>query len=67
MAKGRGRPKTSERDDSTVKVDRTLLGKAKLIATNRGIPVAELLSEMLAAPIDKGYAQMLRDLEGKGK
>lgn len=67
MAKGRGRPKTSERDDATVKMDRTLLGKAKLIATHKGIPVAQLLSELLQAPVDKAYAQMLRDLEGKPK
>src|SRR3954468_10033229 len=63
MGKARGRPKRSERDDVTVKVDRTLVGKAKLIATHRGIPVAELLTELLRAPLDKAYAQMLRDLE----
>jgi hypothetical protein len=66
MAKAKGRPKRSERDDVTVKVDRTLVGKAKLIATHQGIPVAELLTELLRAPIDKAYAQMLRDLESKG-
>jgi hypothetical protein len=63
--KKRGRPKTSERNDVSVKVDRTLVGKAKLIATHRGISVAELFSEMLKAPIDKAYAQMLRELEGQ--
>jgi hypothetical protein len=63
MGKKRGRPKRSERDDVTVKVDRTTVGKAKLIATHRGVSVAELLSDLLRAPIDKAYAQMLRDLE----
>jgi hypothetical protein len=54
-----------ERDDVTVKLDRTLVGKAKLVATHRGVPVAELLSELARAPLDRAYAQMLRDLEGK--
>jgi hypothetical protein len=47
MARAKGRPKRSERDDVTVKVDRTLVGKAKLIATHRGISVAELFTEAL--------------------
>ena len=63
--KPKGRPKRSERNDVTVKLDRTLVGKAKLIATHRGIPVAELLSELLRVPVDRAYAQMLRELEGK--
>jgi hypothetical protein len=66
MARPKGRPKRSERDDVTVKVDRTLIGKAKLIATHQGVPVAELLTELLRVPVDRAYAQMLRDLEGKG-
>lgn len=63
VARPRGKPKTSTRQDVTVKVDRVLVGKAKLIATHRGVPVAELLSDLLAVPIDRAYAQMLRDLE----
>ncbi len=66
MAKKLGRPKRSERDDVTVKLDRALVGKAKLIATHRGIPAAELLSDAASGAIDKAYAQMLRELEGKG-
>jgi hypothetical protein len=64
MAKKAGRPK-SGRNDVSVKVDRALVGKARLIATHRGISVAELLSEMLQTPLDKAYAQMLRDLESR--
>ena len=66
VAKKRGRPKTSERHDVTVKVDRRLVGKAKLIATHRGISVAELLTELLDGPVDRAYVAMLRELEGKG-
>ena len=63
--KQRGRPKTSERNDVSVKVDRTIVGKAKLIATHRGISVAELFTDMLKLPVDKAYAQMLRELEAQ--
>jgi hypothetical protein len=60
--------KRSERDDIAVKVDRAIIGKAKLVATHRGISVAELLTELLRAPVDRAYAQMLRELEvGEGR
>jgi hypothetical protein len=68
MTKPRGRPKKSERDDVTVKVNRSLVGKAKLLAAHRGVTVAELLSEMIQLPLDRAYASMLRELEdGTGK
>jgi hypothetical protein len=66
MARPRGRPKRSERDDMTMKVDRTLVGKAQLIATHRGVSAAELLSDLLEAPLDRASAQMLRDLDARG-
>lgn len=66
MAKKAGRPKTSERDDVSVKVDRVIVGKAKLIAAHRGVTLAELLSESLRSPIDKAYGQMLRELNAEG-
>ncbi|HEU5116498.1 MAG TPA: hypothetical protein VFT74_07470 [Isosphaeraceae bacterium] len=63
MARAKGRGKRSERDDIAVKIDRAIVGKARLIATHRGISVAELLSDMLVTPVDRAYAQMLRELE----
>lgn len=65
MDKRPGRPKTSTRVDTVVKIDKTLAGKAKLIAAHEGISIADLMSELLQSPIDKRYAKMLRDLEGK--
>lgn len=65
MARPRGRKKTSQRDDTAVKIDRAVVGQAKLIATFRGISLAELLSEMLKVPVSRAYAQMLRELEAK--
>jgi hypothetical protein len=64
MAK-RGRPKRSERELVTVKVDRALAAKAKAISTHRGSSVAEVLSELLERPLNAAYAQMLHELEGK--
>lgn len=50
-----------------VKVDRAVVGKAKMVATHRGVSVAELLSEAARPTIDKAYAAMLRELEGTAK
>jgi hypothetical protein len=48
-------------------MDRAIVGKAKMIATHRGISVAELLSDAAKPIIDKAYAQMLRELEAAPK
>jgi hypothetical protein len=58
----KGRPRKSERDDVTAKLDRALVAKAKLIAAHRGVPAAELLSELLRNPLNRAYAQMLAEL-----
>lgn len=67
-ATGAGKTKAEKpgaRDDIAVKLDKVVVGKARLIATHKGISVAELLSEMLRAPVDKAYAGMLRELEAQ--
>ncbi len=66
MAKLKGRPK-SARDDVAVKIDRALANKAKRIADHRGMSVAELLSNYLQAPVDRGYLAMIRELERSDK
>ena len=66
VAKKAGRPKRSERDDRTVRIDRRLAAMAKSIADARGTSTAELLSDMLNAPLSRAYADLLRDLEKKG-
>lgn len=64
MAKKRGgRPKTSERQDVSIKFDKTLAGKARLISQGRGISMAEYLEEMTRSLIDRDYAKLLRELE----
>ena len=53
-----------DRDDVAVKINRAIVGKAKMVATHRGISVAELLTDAAQPAVDKAYAQMLRKLEG---
>lgn len=63
MAKSKGRPKTSGRDDITVKMARKTVSKAKHLASYRGVSVAELLTGLVDGPLDKAYGQMLREIE----
>lgn len=64
MGKKTGRPK-GERDDVVVRLPRPLASKAKAIAKERGITVAEVLEEILQAPLSRAYATMLRKLDGE--
>jgi hypothetical protein len=64
MAKKRmGRPKTSERDDGTARIDNGILRKAKLIASSRNVTVAEYLSSVLQAPVDRDFLKEMKNLE----
>ena len=66
MAKKRlGRPKTSDRNDVSIKFDKVLAAKARLISLGRGVSMAEYLSEMARSGIDRDYAKLLRELEGR--
>ena len=62
--KRRGRPKSSDRQDVSIKFDKVLAGRARLIAQGRGIPMAEYLSEIARPIIDRDYARLMRELEG---
>jgi predicted DNA-binding ribbon-helix-helix protein len=66
MAKPKGRPKRSERDDMTVRLERRLAMMLKSIADYRGITAAELLSDLAREPLTRAYGQMLRELNPKG-
>jgi hypothetical protein len=64
MAKTKGRPKTSERDDVSIKFDRSLAAMAQLVAGARKISRAEYLSEMTRSLIEKDLAKEMKRLEG---
>ena len=63
MAKKRGgRPKTSERQDVSIKFDKQLAGMARLISQGRGKSMAEYLEDLTKPLIEKDYAKLLREL-----
>lgn len=64
--RSKGRALTSERSEGTALIETTIVLKAKQIAAYKEITVSELLSELLAGPIDRAYAQMLRELDERG-
>lgn len=55
-----GRPATSERDDVTVKVDRSLVAKARYVAEIRGIPLAEYLTAAALATVEKDFTEAVK-------
>jgi hypothetical protein len=63
MARPRGRPKTSTRDDKTVKIERTLADMAARIADATGTTTAEVISDAARTSIRKQFAELMRELE----
>lgn len=63
----KGRPKKSERDDGVARIDRQILAMARQVAIARRISLAEYLSEILRGPVEKAYAQLLRDIDERRK
>ena len=53
---GSGRPK-GERDDITVKLERSIVARARYVADIRGITLAEYLSESLRPVVDRDFAK----------
>jgi hypothetical protein len=67
MAKAKGRPKTSERQDVSIKFDKSLAAMARLVASAKGISIAEYLSELARPLIEKDLAKEMKRLEGGKK
>lgn len=64
MARPRGRPKTSERQDVSTKFDKSLLGMARMVATAKGMSLAEYISEAARPTIEREFAREMKRLEG---
>ena len=64
-SKPKGRPRTSERDDVTVRLDRAIVAKAKVIAARRDVSLAELLSEMVRETVDQSYDKMVEEMSSE--
>ena len=67
MARPKGRPRSSERADVTVKVNRALVSKAKMIAASQDRSLAELLSELLQTPIEEAFAKLAQQMAAASK
>ena len=62
-----GRKKTPEknkRDDAVAKIDRTVLDKAKLVASRKGVSLAEYLTDHLRATVEREFGKTVREMEG---
>jgi hypothetical protein len=57
-----GKPK---RDDTAVKIDRTVADKAKLVASRRGITMAEYLTDLVRAAVERDFAKAVKEM-GEG-
>jgi hypothetical protein len=66
-AKRKGRPKTSERTDTTVKIDRAIIVKAKMVAAGENRSMADLLSEILRPLIDERFARLAQRMTGESR
>lgn len=58
--------KQKKRDDQAVKIDRRLAKFANLIAKNRRISAAELLSDLLEGPLMREWQKELKKLTQEG-
>lgn len=56
----------SEPPTKAVKIDRSLAGKAQMIATDRGVPLADYLSETIRSAVERDWAKMVRRI-GEGE
>lgn len=52
----------SQRDDKAVKIDRTLADKASLVAARRGITMAEYLSELVRAQVERDFSETVKEM-----
>jgi hypothetical protein len=64
MARPKGRPKTSDRNDRTARIDATILGWAEWVARAKGVSVAEYLSETLRDRVAKDFARVMEEMGG---
>jgi hypothetical protein len=53
-----------KRDDESVKIDRTVLQQAKIVAAYLGITVAEYLSDRLRPLVAEDHGEQMHKFEG---
>jgi hypothetical protein len=65
MGRPKGRPKSSIRHDVSTKFDKALLGMARMVATAKGISVAEYISEAARPVIERDFGKEMKRLGGE--
>jgi hypothetical protein len=63
MAKTKDQSKRSSRDDMTVKIDRGVGSKAKMVAAARKITLAQYLTELTRSLVDRDFAKEMHRVE----
>lgn len=58
-----GRPKTSERDDVSIKVDRVVAERCQVIAKYKGMNRAEYISEAMRIIMDRDWKMMTDEMD----
>lgn len=53
---GAGRPK-SDRDDVSVRLDRNVVSRARFVADQRGLTLAEYLTELVRPLVDRDFGK----------
>ncbi|MBV8074951.1 MAG: hypothetical protein JO284_01035 [Planctomycetaceae bacterium] len=64
--KKRGRP-AKPVQLRAIKIDRTLVPMLQVVATRRGVPMSELLSDFARRPIEKAYFTVMHEIQEEAK
>jgi hypothetical protein len=65
MAKKRGRPVSSDRDDVVIRVDRQVVKRLRYLADSRGVTVAEMASDFLRPIVDREFDKLMSEERGR--
>jgi len=67
MGRAKKSEESSEPPTKAVKIDRALATKAQMIATDKGLSLADYISETLRGAVEKDWAKMIRRVGGEEK
>lgn len=67
MARKKGRPKKPTGQGLTCRVDSDLVKKGRYIATERGMSLTEVFSEILRPVVEREFKKLGRDLMDEGE
>ncbi len=62
VRQGAGRPKSADRKDGSVRIDKAVLGKIQWLAKARGMAVGEYLTELVRGPVDREFLRESKKL-----